>query len=81
MRREASTPEGVYSAQDIAGQQELEAMERHIDREAKAFEVSGGSTVPCGGGCDSGGYELRRCVGTGSEFFGEYRVDQSVHFS
>eukprot|EP00903_Cladosiphon_okamuranus_P014079 g13086.t1 len=38
MRKEASTPEGVYSAQDIAAQQELESMERQIDREAEEFE-------------------------------------------
>eukprot|EP00752_Nemacystus_decipiens_P004309 g3938.t1 len=38
MRKEASTPEGVYSAQDIAGQQELESMERQVDRDAAEFE-------------------------------------------
>ena len=42
MRKEASTPEGVYSAQDVAGQQELESMERQIDREAEEFEVRAG---------------------------------------
>ncbi|CAM9829313.1 unnamed protein product [Scytosiphon promiscuus] len=38
MRAEASTPDGVYSADDIAGPQELEAMERQIDRTAEEYE-------------------------------------------
>ncbi|CAM9902299.1 unnamed protein product [Ectocarpus sp. 12 AP-2014] len=38
MRKEASTPEGVYSAGDIAGAQELESMEREIDRAAEQIE-------------------------------------------
>jgi len=39
MRREASTPEGVYSARDIAGQQELDSMERQIERDSEELEV------------------------------------------
>ncbi|CAM9651187.1 unnamed protein product, partial [Hapterophycus canaliculatus] len=38
MRPEASRPEGVYSADDIAGQQELEAMARQVDRAAEECE-------------------------------------------
>ncbi|CAM9644709.1 unnamed protein product, partial [Sphacelaria rigidula] len=38
MRLDASTPEGVYSAEDITGRQEMEAMGRQIDREAEGLE-------------------------------------------
>lgn len=65
MRREASTPEGVYAAEDVAGPQELESMERQIDREAEEFEVGGErrfrvAVVSCG---DGGAFE--RCGGVG----------------
>ena len=40
MRPEASTPEGVYAASDIAGEEELEAMGRHIDRAAGKCQVA-----------------------------------------
>lgn len=39
MRPDASTPEGVYAARDIAGEQELQAMGRHVDRSAEEYEV------------------------------------------
>lgn len=45
MRLEATTPEGVYAARDIAGEQELQAMGRQVDRAAEELEVG------CGGGC------------------------------
>lgn len=50
MRKEASTPEGVYSAGDIAGAQELESMEREIDRAAEQIEVGGRRYVCYGSG-------------------------------
>lgn len=39
MRPDASTPEGVYSAGDIASDQELQALERQVDRAAEGCEV------------------------------------------
>eukprot|EP00904_Undaria_pinnatifida_P014229 jgi/Undpi1/9937/HiC_scaffold_28.g12391.m1 len=38
MRPDASTPEGVYCASDIAGEQELQLMGRQVDRWAEACE-------------------------------------------
>lgn len=40
IRAEASTPEEVYAASDIAGEQELAAMGRHMDKAAAELEVS-----------------------------------------
>lgn len=39
MKPDAPTPEGVYSANDIAGAQELQALGRQIDSLAKECEV------------------------------------------
>lgn len=66
MRREASTPEGVYAARDIAAQQELESMERQIDREAEDFEVCAGD----------GGARVSGVGGGGVDLCDEYRVDR-----
>ena len=57
MRPDASTPEGVYCASDIAGEQELQLMGRQVDRWAEACEVR-----EVGGVAEGGGRRSRREV-------------------